>query len=139
MVVKWNERPNTEGGSALVNNAAAGKEVGARPIAYLLAIVQIVYFISYFQHDVFILRYYTIQCRCFSSPGVRFFEIQSHCLDRADEMTREKVDSVRPLGIIHVLSSLVGLPSGKSNTCRSLFLAASSSMIKNPSEYIVLT
>ena len=51
MVVKWNERPNTEGGSALVNNAAGGKEVGARPIAYLLAIVQIVYFISYFQHD----------------------------------------------------------------------------------------
>ena len=58
---------------------------------------------------------------------------------RADEMTREKVDSVQPLGIIRVLSSLVGLPSGKSNTCRSLFLAVSSSMIKNPSEYIVLT
>ena len=59
--------------------------------------------------------------------------------DRADEMTREKVDSVQPLGIIRVLSSLVGLPSGKSNTRRSLFLAVSSSMIKNPSEYIVLT
>jgi hypothetical protein len=28
MVVKWNERPNTQGGSALVNNAAGGKEVG---------------------------------------------------------------------------------------------------------------
>jgi len=59
--------------------------------------------------------------------------------DRADEMTREKVDSVQPLGIIRVLSSLVGLPSDKSNTCRSLFLAVSSSMIRNPSEYIVLT
>jgi hypothetical protein len=59
--------------------------------------------------------------------------------DRADEMTREKVDSVQPLGIIRVLSSLVGLPSGKSSTCSSLFLAVSSSMIKNPSEYIVLT
>jgi hypothetical protein len=42
---KLNERPDTEGGSALVNNAAWGKEVGARPIACLLAIVQIVYFI----------------------------------------------------------------------------------------------
>jgi len=98
--IKWNERPNTEGGSALVNNAAGGKEVGGRPIACLLAIV---------------------------------------IADRADEMTREKVDSVQPLGIIRALSSLVGLPSGKSNTCRSLFLAVSSSMIKNHSEYIVLT
>ena len=43
--IKWNERPNIEGGSALVNNAAGGKEVGGRPIACLLAIVQIVYFI----------------------------------------------------------------------------------------------
>ena len=59
--------------------------------------------------------------------------------DRADEMAREKVDSVQPLGIIRVVSSLVGLPSGKSNTCRILFLAVSSSTIKNSSEYIVLT
>ena len=54
-------------------------------------------------------------------------------------MTREKVDSVQPLGIMRVLISLVGFASGKSSTCSSLFLAVSSSMIKNPSEYIVLT
>jgi hypothetical protein len=59
--------------------------------------------------------------------------------DRSDEMTREKVDSVQPLGIIRVLSSLVGLPFGESKPCSSLFLAVSSCMIKNASEYIVLT
>jgi hypothetical protein len=50
MVVKWNERPNTEGGSALVNNAAGGKEVARKANSLPISDNTDCLFISYFQH-----------------------------------------------------------------------------------------